>query len=300
MDIKAMLKRQQYRLIGSHSAIKICHWTKQALRGKGVCYKEQFYGIACHRCLQISPAIFWCPNRCLKCWRAIEITKANQIDTKLDEPEEIVANAIIAQRQLLSGFKGLKGVDMAKWAEAQRPNQAAISLIGEPTAYPKISELIGVFKRRGFTTFLVSNGQFPERLKDMEEPTQLYISLDAPNKILLKKLNQPQLPDFWERLNKSLEMMSSFGCRKVIRLTIIRGFNISKPEGYAKLIEKAEPDFVEIKGYMHVGFSQQRLPKSAMPEHEEIRNFAKGLAEKIGYRIADEQRVSRVVLLSKN
>jgi len=49
---------------------------------------------------------------------------------------------IIAQRKLLSGFKGNEKINMEKWKEAQNPDQFAISLIGEPTLYPKLAELI--------------------------------------------------------------------------------------------------------------------------------------------------------------
>ena len=73
-----------------------------------------------------------------------------------------------------------------------------------------------------------------------------------------------------------------------------------KPEGYAELIKKASPDFVEIKAYMHLGFSRLRLDRSAMPTHVEVLEFAQTLAKYLGYEIADESEISRVVLLSKD
>ena len=39
------LKKEGYKLIGSHSAVKLCRWTKHQLRGRGGCYKHTFYGI---------------------------------------------------------------------------------------------------------------------------------------------------------------------------------------------------------------------------------------------------------------
>ena len=49
--------------------------------------------------------------------------------------------------------------------------------------YPEIDELIAEFNRRNFTTFVVSNGQCVDKLKNLEnEPYQLYLSLDAPTK----------------------------------------------------------------------------------------------------------------------
>lgn len=43
------VKMQGYKIIGSHSGVKICRWTKSQLRGRGGCYKHSFYGIESHR-----------------------------------------------------------------------------------------------------------------------------------------------------------------------------------------------------------------------------------------------------------
>lgn len=43
------LKKEGYKLIGTHSAVKLCRWTKHQLRGRGGCYKHTFYGIT--RCV---------------------------------------------------------------------------------------------------------------------------------------------------------------------------------------------------------------------------------------------------------
>ena len=70
-------------------------------------------------------------------------------------------------------------------------------------------------------------------------------------------------------------------------------------DGYASLIEKAAPTYVEAKAYMHVGFSNLRLGYERMPDHEEVVAFAMRLAERTGYKMLDECADSRVVLLSK-
>lgn len=295
-ELRKMLERQQYRLAGSHSAVKICNWTKRSLLDEGSCYKQKFYGIKSHRCLQMTPW-FDCPNKCLYCWRMVE--KVMLKNPKIEEPGEIIDACIESQRELLSGFKGNERVNIRKWGEAQEPNQAAISLAGEPTLYPKISELIEGFRKRRFTTFLVTNGQLPQRLENLTEPTNIYVSLDAPDRETYKKVDRPTLPDFWARLEKSLELMSSFSCRKVIRMTMVKGWNMLNPEGYAKLIEKASPDFIEVKGYMWLGFSRKRLKEGNMPSHDEVKEFAKKVSEMTGYGYKDEQLESRVVLLKK-
>jgi len=72
------------------------------------------------------------------------------------------------------------------------------------------------------------------------------------------------------------------------------------PEKYADLIEKASPDFVEPKAFMHVGFSRMRLSYLNMPDHLDVRNFAIKLADALGYNILDECTSSRVVLLGRS
>jgi tRNA wybutosine-synthesizing protein 1 len=54
---------------------------------------------------------------------------------------------------------------------------------------------------------------------------------------------------------------------------------------------------VEPKGYVYMGRSRQRLGRSHVPTHEEIRGFAGGLAARTGYRCLDESPDSKVVLL---
>ncbi len=298
-NISLLLEKQQYRIIGNHSAVKLCTWTKKSLRNEGVCYKEKFYGIKSHRCLQMTPAVSWCPNRCVFCWRATERTLGSEITEKIDTPEEILDGAIAAQRKLLTGFKGFEGTDMKKFREAQNPNQVAISLSGEPTSYPLLSDLIALCKKRGMTTFLVTNGQFPNRLKNMEKPYQLYLSVDAPTKELYKKIDNPQFKDYWERFTDTVDIMSTFNTRKVVRLTLIKGLNMSHIKEYAKIIEKIDPKYIELKAYMHVGFSKHRLPREAMPLHEEVKEFSQKLEKELSYKITDESRPSRVVLLKR-
>ncbi len=52
-SLRKSLTKQGYQLVGSHSGVKICRWTKAMLRGRGGCYKHTFYGIASHRCMEV-------------------------------------------------------------------------------------------------------------------------------------------------------------------------------------------------------------------------------------------------------
>jgi tRNA wybutosine-synthesizing protein 1 len=297
VELKKLLEKQQYGFIGRHSAIKICTWTKKSLLDEDFCYKQQFYGIKSHRCCQMSPSIGFCSNKCLFCWRPIEYTEGHVISGEVDEPKELVKNAVKMQRKQIEGYKGNSKVNMQKFEEAQEPMQFAISLAGEPTAYPKLKEFIEELHKLGKTTFVVSNGMNPEVIKEIE-PTQLYISVAAPNKELMKKINQPELDDYWERFNKSLENLREKK-RGTLRITLITGWNMVEPENYAKIISKAQPKFVEVKAYMNVGYSKQRFGMEHMPLHSEIKAFASEIARHAGMKIIDEKKESRVVLLMK-
>ncbi len=297
-------KREKYQLVGSHSAVKKCSWLHQSLVREKVCYKQKFYGIQSHRCLQMTPSAFYCTLRCLFCWRV----QPEDLGLKFDEvsfpepdnPEFIVEESVKAQRRILSGYKAHKEIDTKKYLEALNPNHAAISLTGEPTLYPLIGDLIAEFHRKGFTTFLVTNGTNPKALSQLNyEPSQLYISLHAPNEKVFAQTCRPQIANAWKNVLESLSMLKSFSCPTVVRLTLVKNLNMVKVEDYAKIILNAEPTYVEAKSYMYVGFSRKRLAYENMPTHEEIKVFSKELSNLTGYKILDEARDSRVVLLSK-
>jgi tRNA wybutosine-synthesizing protein 1 len=293
--------RSGYRLVGRHSAVKICHWTKSALRGGKLCYKS-WYGVESHRCLQMTPALQYCNMACVFCWRFHTINRTRPYEGDWDTPEKILDEMIMQQRQLLSGFKGNPRVSREKFEEALIPTNMAISLDGEPTIYPYLAELIKLAHARGMTTFLVTNGTMPEKLEELlekgAEPTNLYISFYGPDKETHVRVNVPLIPDSWERVWRSLEIMPRFRSRKVIRLTLVKGLNMKDPEKYAKAIERARPDFVECKGYVHVGESQKRLTKWHMPSMEDLESFAERLMELTGLVKAARDEPSRVVLLA--
>ncbi len=308
-----IMKSQGYRFVGSHGAVKICLWTKKSLREEGVCYKEQFYGIKSHLCCQMTPWL-GCENKCIHCWRALELDFNKLIDkNRIKNPKEIIDECIDAQRKLLQGFnidknsrkKQLSKANQKKYAEAQEPMQFAISLSGEPTMYRHIGRLIEELRKRGKTSFLVTNGLHPEKLKELKDknqlPTQLYISVNTPNRELYNKFHRSSVKDAWEKLNESLEIMSRLKTRTVFRMNLVKDLNMTNAEEYAELIKKANPMFVEIKGFMSVGFSRQRLGYEKMPYHEDIIAFSREILKFLPeYKMLDEKKESRVVLLGKN
>ncbi len=108
------------------------------------------------------------------------------------------------------------------------------------------------------------------------------------------------MDDTWDNIIQSLEIMKGSATNIAVRMTLTKGVNMVNPCGFAKLIGLAEPDYVELKAYMHLGFSRKRLSHDNMPTFPEVKEFSKQVAEALGYRTADESEASRVVLLSKD
>jgi len=296
------LRKQGYGIVGRHSAVKLCHWLRKSLRGRGHCYKQEFYGIQSHRCLQMSPSVAHCDFKCIYCWRPVEFTQGAEMGKDIDGPQEIVSGSIATQKKLLSGYGGVPDlVPNGRFKESLEPRHAAISLAGEPTLYPHLGELIHEYSERGMTTFLVTNGSLPKALENLTaEPTQLYISLSAPSEALHLGINRPIVSGSWQSILSSLDLLGSFGCRTVVRLTLARGLNMVEEDAYAELIRRSSPDFVEVKAYMFVGWSRYRLSIGNMPSFAEIRRFADYIQVDSGYQKAGESASSRVVLLARD
>ena len=298
-ETKLTLEKQGYRIIGSHSAVKTCGWTKNTLRGKGGCYKLKFYGIKSHKCMQMSTSIS-CANRCSFCWRDYKSPVSKGWEWDVDDYNMIFDESIKAHNDLLVGFKGNDKTPQKLYEQSTKVEHVALSLTGEPIMYPKINELVKKFHDNCISTFIVTNAQYPDAIKNLIPITQLYISLDAPNKELLKKVDVPLFKDFWERLNESLDILSERPDRTCIRMTCVKDVNMCEPKGYSELIKKGDPDFIEIKGYMWVGASQDRLKFENMPKFDEVKEFGLEVLKHLeDYEYVTDHFPSNVILLAK-
>ena len=307
--LRKIYKKQRYHFVGVQAVVKPCYWMKKSLltKGKEFCYKQLWYGIPSHRCLQMSPVII-CNFQCLYCWRAHEIdfglsplfSPEKVKELPFDKPHDIVINSIKEWKKILTGYKGNPKVDKKMLEEAMHPIHVTFSLTGEPTLYPYLSELVEEYFNYGFkSVFIVSNGSSPEALANLsKEPSQLYITLPAFNEKLFKIITRPLISKAWQSLMKSLELLNSFHCPTVIRLTLVKNYSLQKPDEYAKVIQKFNPTYVEVKAAMNVGFFRKRLKKENMPSHTEIKRFAIEKKKSLSYNILGEQPKSRVVLIS--
>lgn len=294
-NYKNLLIKQQYRLYKDHAAVKLCHWMKESMIRGRTCYKQDFYGISSHRCLQMTPALNECSHRCQFCWRILD----KDFEVKdWAEPKEMLDNLIAQQRLLVSGFNGDPRCPKKMFAEAQEPNQVAISLAGEPITYPYLSDFLKECHSRKMTTFLVTNGTYPERLAELDTlPNQLYITVAAPNEEIYKKVCRPKISDGWQRIMRTLEILPSLETRTVIRHTLVKDLNLGWEDEYARLDKIGDPDLIEPKGYVCVGSSRTRLTMENMPSFDDIRTFAERVGEKVGMEIIKQKPDSRVVLL---
>jgi tRNA wybutosine-synthesizing protein 1 len=304
--ILKQLKKAKYG-VADHATVELCHWTKKSFKEEASCYKHKFYGISTHQCMEFSPAGMHCENRCVYCWRPMEFYDSLKMDeSKVAEPKEMMEKLMEEREKLIMGHYGDPKSIHKKLDESLLPAHYAISLSGEPTMYPKLPQLIRYLKSLPATKsiFLVTNGQEPQMLKRLVDedalPTQMYLSTNAADYDSFVRINKPRYDDSWKRWNQSLEILSKMDTRSVLRMTLIRDHNNSEDmiPAFADLIKRSNVHFVEVKSYMHIGRSTNRLQRSDMLDYTEVQHFASQLAKKSQiFDVMDESEASRIVVL---
>ncbi|XP_069613521.1 S-adenosyl-L-methionine-dependent tRNA 4-demethylwyosine synthase TYW1-like [Ranitomeya imitator] len=297
--LQEALTKQGYRLIGSHSGVKLCRWTKSMLRGRGGCYKHTFYGIESHRCMETTPSLA-CANKCVFCWRHHTNPVGTEWRWKMDQPEMIIQEAIENHQNLIKQFKGVPGVKADRFEEGMAIKHCALSLVGEPIMYPEINRFLKLLHHKEISSFLVTNAQFPEEIRSLEPVTQLYVSVDASTKDSLKKIDRPLFKDFWQRFLDSLTALAEKQQRTVYRLTLVKAWNVDELKAYADLVNLGKPDFIEVKGVTYCGESSaSNLTMANVPWHEEVVHFVQELADMLpGYEVACEHEHSNCMLIA--
>ncbi|NXJ76204.1 TYW1 synthase, partial [Trogon melanurus] len=290
---------ESYKLIGSHSGVKLCRWTKSMLRGRGGCYKHTFYGIESHRCMEATPSLA-CANKCVFCWRHHTNPVGTEWRWKMDQPEMILQKALENHQNMIKQFKGVSGVKADRFEEAMRAKHCALSLVGEPIMYPEINRFVKLLHQHSISSFLVTNAQFPDEIRNLEPVTQLYVSVDASTKESLKRIDRPLFKDFWQRFLDSLKALSEKQQRTVYRLTLVKAWNVDELKAYAELVSLGKPDFIEVKGVTYCGESSaSNLTMANVPWHEEVVRFVQELADLIpDYEIACEHEHSNCLLVA--
>ena len=308
-SISKQLKKAKYG-VSDHSTVALCHWTKKSFKNEGSCYKHKFYGISTHSCMEFSPAGMYCENRCVYCWRPMEFYDSMKMKPEnVAEPKQIMEKLMEERRNLIMGHYGDPRSDRKKLDESLKPNHYAISLSGEPTMYPQLPELIKYLNslKETKSIFLVTNGQEPDMITRLQTenalPTQLYLSTNAADYESFLRVNKPKYEDSWQRWNATLNMLKDLKTRTVLRITLIRDYNNQEEmiPTFAKMLDQSSPHFVEIKSYMHIGRSINRLDYENMLEMEEVKEFSNQLIKHSKkFSIMDESHASRIVVLQNN
>lgn len=297
--LRKSLTKQGYKIIGTHSGVKLCRWTKSMLRGRGGCYKHTFYGIESHRCMETTPSLA-CANKCVFCWRHHSNPVGTEWRWKMESAEFVLKGALENHYKMINEFRGVPGVLLDKLAEGMQAKHCALSLVGEPIMYPEINKFVRLLHERGISSFLVTNAQFPDAIRDMEPCTQLYVSIDASTKESLKKIDRPLFKDFWERFMDSLRELREKGQRTVYRLTLVKGWNAEEMDNYARLVEIGQPSLIEVKGVTFCGSSKaSTLTMENVPWHEEVVKFVTDLVSRLpNYQICSEHEHSNCLLVA--
>jgi wyosine [tRNA(Phe)-imidazoG37] synthetase (radical SAM superfamily) len=200
---------------------------------------------------------------------------------------------------------------MQTHSEAMNPNHAAISLDGEPFLYPKLDGLVSEFRNRNMTTFIVTNGTLPERIDSLSSlPSQLYITLPAPNKDIYKKVCRPMIKNGWSKISDTLDLIESLSCRSLVRLTAVKNLNLSENyiKDYIKLIDKANPNFFEIKGFtlqakalmINKRLKSDKTLQYYFPEYEYLEELALKFEEMGNFPLIYINKASRDFLFAVN
>jgi tRNA wybutosine-synthesizing protein 1 len=105
------------------------------------------------------------------------------------------------------------------------------------------------------------------------------------------------MEDYWDLIGESIGLLGTR--RSAIRITLVQGINTFTPVKYAAILQDSGATFVEVKGYMYLGYSRKRLGRENMPQHADVRAFAGSIAGHCDYRITDENPASRVVLMER-
>ncbi|TKJ27100.1 MAG: hypothetical protein CEE42_03290 [Promethearchaeota archaeon Loki_b31] len=252
--------------------------------------------------------------------RAVNLLKNQKFITAIDDTlknyrvEKEISCCIDSRDEIVKLFNlALTTPDeiMQVHGEAMNPNHAAISLDGEPLLYPKIGGLVEEFRNRNMTSFIVTNGTLPERIESLNSlPSQLYITLPAPNETVYKKVCRSMIKNGWSKISDTLDLVENLSCRSLVRITAVKNLNLSENyiKDYIKLIDKANPNFFEIKGFtlqakalmINERLKSDKKLQYYFPEYEYLEELALKFEEIGNFPLIYTNKASRDFLFAVN
>ncbi|MHA1341260.1 MAG: radical SAM protein [Promethearchaeota archaeon] len=232
--------------------------------------------------------------------KALVLLKNTQVLERVNPNKYFISNIALSEMiqhedasKLLDKFVTNPADIKNVYKSAMKPCHAAISLDGEPMLYPYIGEFVAEFRRRGFTTFIVTNGTQPDVIKKLNEngmlPTILYVTLPPPVKNYYSKIFRPRIKGTWDKIRETLSQLKNLKIRTVLRLTSVRNLNLKEEliKGYVDVVKEAQPDFLDLKAFTLEGAAMDisirlgsKQPGSYyVPTFLELENYAKKICE---------------------
>ena len=114
----------------------------------------------------------------------------------------------------------------------------------------------------------------------------------------------------WEKIMDSLNLITSLSCRTVVRLTAIKDLNINDKivKDYVKIIENANPNFFEIKGFtlqakallIKERLKSEKQVQDFFPDYKYLEDIALKFEEFGSFPLIYKNKPSRDFLLAVN
>jgi tRNA wybutosine-synthesizing protein 1 len=140
----------------------------------------------------------------------------------------------------------------------------------------------------------------PQKISNLSaKPSHLFVSLYAPDEKSYLRTCKPLIKNGWKKIKETLELLPTLSCNYSIELTLAKGLNMSNTEGYSKLINIANPSYIDIKSAQESTNSQRRFSVDHIPRWSELSKFSEEICKKTGFRVKDHYK-PYVIILSKN
>eukprot|EP00667_Euglena_gracilis_P003009 EG_transcript_3017 len=275
-ELRAQLAEQGYRLVGTHSAVRLSRWTKTNLRGRGGCFKRTFYGTRSYETVETSPSLS-CSSNCVYCWKHPGCPTSSQWLWAVDDAKTVVDNVLLQHIAMLNTMKDVQGVRPDRLLQAQTVRHCDLSLVGEPLLYPHLNSFLQHMHDRKISTWMYHTGMHPKQLEKLVTTTHLTLSVCGPTPQLMKHIMRCSFDDVWERFLASLDIMAKKAHRTALRFVIIKGWTDAYFEEYADIIRRCKPDFIECKGVIFCGKAEPLTLEDNIPTHQDIVEFCQRL-----------------------
>ncbi len=114
----------------------------------------------------------------------------------------------------------------------------------------------------------------------------------------------------WDKISDTLDLVESLSCRSLVRITAVKNLNLSENyiKDYIKLVNKANPNFFEIKGFtlqakalmINKRLKSDKTLQYYFPEYEYLEELALKFEEIGNFPLIYINKASRDFLFAVN